>query len=183
MAKVVHPDLLHKSQADGVRLGLRDPAAVHAAAHDLLGLAAGARVLVQRQAAGVEVIIGGIRDPQFGAAVVLGLGGVLVETIDDVAVALAPLEHDEARRLLVGLRGFAVLAGRGDEQDGLDALAAAICAVGDVLVAVPEIAELDLNPVLLGPSGCTAVDWRIRIDDGPIQGRNRPAQDETERQG
>lgn len=166
VAKVVHPDLLHKSEVGGVRVGLPDAAAVHVAAVDLLALKAGAQVLVQPQAAGIEVIIGGLRDSQFGPAVLVGLGGIFVEAIDDVAVGLAPLRHDQALRLLASLRGHAVLAGsRGRDPADLAALAAMICAVGDLLVAVPEIAELDLNPVLVSARACLAVDWRIRVDN------------------
>ena len=166
VAKVVHRDLLHKSEVGGVRVGLPTPAAVHAAAVDLLACKAGAQVLVQPQAAGIEVIIGGLRDPHFGPAVLVGLGGIFVEAIDDVAVGLAPLHHDQALRLLAGLRGHPVLAGsRGRQPVDLAALAEMICAVGDLLVAVPEIAELDLNPVLVSARECLAVDWRIRVDN------------------
>ena len=174
VAKSLHPALVHKSDAGAVRLGLGDATALRAAAADLLNLVPGARVLVQRQATGVEVVVGGVRDPQFGAAVMVGLGGVFVETIDDVALGLAPLRTDDARRLLRGLRGHAVLAGaRGTEPVDLDALSAVICAVGDLLVAVPEIAELDLNPVLASVDGCVAVDWRIRAENPPAQDEER----------
>jgi acetate---CoA ligase (ADP-forming) len=170
VAKALHPSLVHKSDTGAVRLGLQSPAAVRAAAADLLALVPGARVLVQRQASGVEIVIGGVRDPQFGAVVMVGLGGVFVETIDDVALGLAPLRPDDAHRLLRGLRGHAVLGGaRGREPVDLDALSAMICAVGDLLAAVPEIAELDLNPVLAGADGCVAVDWRIRVQKPPAQ--------------
>jgi len=180
VAKVQHPSLLHKSDAGGVRIGLSDRDAVREAAADLLALAPGAKVLIQRQASGTEIIVGGVRDPQFGPTVVVGLGGVFVEAIDDVAHALAPLSPEDARRLLLGLRGHGVLTGaRGhgiqpgtDPPVDLDALSALICAVGDLLAAVPEIAELDLNPVLAGASGCVAVDWRILV-------QNLPSEDEA----
>ena len=166
VVKVVHPDLLHKSEVGGVRIGLPDASSVHAAAVDLLALKTGAQVLVQPLAAGIEVIIGGLRDSQFGPAVLVGLGGIFVEAIDDVAVGLAPLHHDQALRLLAGLRGHAVLAGaRGRQPVDLAALATVICAVGDLLVAVPRIAELDLNPVLVSAGTCLAVDWRIRVNN------------------
>jgi acetate---CoA ligase (ADP-forming) len=181
VAKVVHPDFLHKSKAQGVHLGLTDRSAVQAAAAKLLRMGDGARVLVQHQeGAGVEVIIGGARDPQFGEVVLVGLGGVLVEAMDDVAVGLAPLHHAVARRLLAGLRGHQVFAGaHGAEPADLDALSALVCAVGELLVAEPQIAELDLNPVLVTASGCTALDWRIRIEDAVGEGQYSPAQGEN----
>jgi acetyltransferase len=164
VAKALHPELVHKSDRGGVRVGLVDHGDVQAAASELLDLVPGGRVLVQRQASGIEVVVGGIRDPQFGPAVMVGLGGVLVEVLGDVAFALAPLRADEARRLVERLQGFAALTGaRGQEAVDLDALARVVCAVGDLLVAVPEVAELDLNPVLGRAAGCVAVDWRIAV--------------------
>lgn len=173
VAKGLHSSLLHKSDAGGVRVGLLDRAAVRDAAAELFPLVRGGRVLIQRQAAGTEVIVGGVRDPQFGPAVLVGLGGVFVEAIDDVVLRLAPLRHEDACRLLHQLRGYGVLAGvRGVQPVDLDALSALICAVGDLLAAAPEIAELDLNPVLASVSGCVAVDWRILVG-------NQTSQDEV----
>jgi acetyltransferase len=170
VVKVLHPGFLHKSESGGVRLDLRDQRAVNAAAADLLTFAPGAAVIVQRQVAGTEVIVGGLRDPQFGPTVLVGLGGVFVEALDDIALGLAPLDHDTARGLLAELRGYPVLVGaRGTGPADLDALAAVLTAVGDLLVTVPEIAELDLNPVRVGTDGCVAVDWRILIENPPGQ--------------
>ena len=162
VAKVDHPDLVHKSDAGGVRLGLGSGAEVAAAAAELLGLATGARVLVQHQHQGVELLVGGVRDPEFGAMVVAGLGGVLVETQRDVQLAVAPVDAAQARAMLSSLRGAAIFGGlRGSPPVDLGFVAEIIVAVGDLMVAHPEIAELDLNPVLAGPDGCMAVDWRI----------------------
>jgi acyl-CoA synthetase (NDP forming) len=164
VAKVVHPSIVHRSDAGGVRLGLADRDAVLAAADRLLGLARGARLLVQPQPSGVEVVVGGLRDPQFGPVVMVGLGGTLVEVVGDVAFGLAPVGPDEARRLVAGLRGYPVLSGaRGAEPVDVTALADVVCAAGDLLCAVPQIAELDLNPLLATAAGCTAVDWRILV--------------------
>ncbi|MDX6252828.1 MAG: hypothetical protein QOF10_6188, partial [Kribbellaceae bacterium] len=175
VVKAVHPTLLHKTEAGAVRLDLGDPLAVHAAAAELLTLAPGAAVLVQPQVAGTEVIVGGLRDPQFGPTVLVGLGGIFVEALDDTALGLAPLNHETARGLLGKLRGYPLLAGaRGAEPVDLDALAAVISAVGDLLVRTPEIAELDLNPVLAAPDGCVAVDWRILVENPPGQDQERP---------
>ena len=162
VAKVDHPDLVHKSDAGGVRLGLGSGDEVVEAAAELLGLAAGASVLVQHQHRGVELLVGGVRDPEFGAMVMAGLGGVLVETQRDVQLAVAPVDTEQARAMLSSLRGAAVLGGlRGSPPVHLGFVAETIVAIGDLMVAHPEIAELDLNPVLAGPAGCVAVDWRI----------------------
>jgi acetyltransferase len=94
----------------------------------------------------------------------VGLGGVLVEVLDDVAFGLAPLDDQDALALLRRLRGFPVLAGvRGAAAVDLDALASLVSAVGDLLVGVPEAITVDLNPVLATPRGCVAVDWRIEV--------------------
>ena len=162
VAKVDHPDLVHKSDAGGVRLGLGSGDEVAEAAAELLGLAAGASVLVQHQHRGVELLVGGVRDPEFGAMVVAGLGGVLVETQRDVQLAVAPVDTEQARAMLSSLRGAAILGGlRGSPPVHLGFVAETIVAVADLMVAHPQIAELDLNPVLAGPDGCVAVDWRI----------------------
>ena len=166
VCKVLHPDLAHRSDVGGVQLGLSDPDAVQTAARRLLGLADGARVQVQPQLHGVEVAVGGLRDPQFGPVVMIGLGGILVEVMDDVAFGLAPLSTGGAHRLLASLRGYAVLTGgRGREPVDLDALAGAVSAVGDLLATRPEIVELDLNPLLATPSGAVTVDWRITVEE------------------
>jgi acetyltransferase len=152
----------HRSDSGGVRLGLADAHAVRAAAADLLqGTDA---VLVCPQLPGVEVAVGALRDASFGPVVMVGLGGIWVEVLDDVAFALAPLSHAEARDLLLGLRGAAVLTGgRGTQAVDLDALAAVVVRVGEILVTRPGIAGLDLNPVLVSPSGAVAVDWKITV--------------------
>ncbi len=168
VAKVVHAELSHKSDVGGVRVGLADAVAVRAAAASLLALRPGARVLLQEQRSGVEVVVGGLRDPAFGPAVMVGLGGVLVEVLDDVAFALAPVTPAYAETLLRSLRGAAVLDGvRGAPPVDVPALAAVVVAVGELMLADPGLAELDLNPVLAGPDGATAVDWRLAATQEP----------------
>jgi acetyltransferase len=164
VAKVAHPAVTHKTDAGGVRLGLLSSDAVRSAARDLLALADGAAVLVQRQREGIELVIGGVRDPEFGPVVMAGFGGILVEAVRDVQLAVAPLDEVQANALLRSLRGAAVLAGlRGRPPTDLGPVAAVIVAVGDLMAGHPEISELDLNPVLVGAGPPVAVDWRIRI--------------------
>ena len=163
VVKVDHPDLTHKSDVGGVRLGLATGDAVRSAAADLLALADGAAVLVQPQRQGVELVVGGIRDPEFGPVVMAGLGGVLVETRRDIQLAVAPVDGAEAAALLRSLRGAAILDGpRGRPPVDVGAVAALIARVGDLMTDNPEISELDLNPVLASETGCMAVDWRLR---------------------
>jgi acyl-CoA synthetase (NDP forming) len=164
VAKVAHPALTHKSDVGGVRLGLGTAAAVRSAAADLLALADGAAVLVQPQRDGIELVIGGVRDPDFGPVVMAGLGGVLVESRRDVQLAVAPVDRAVAGSLLRSLRGADVFAGRrGRPAVDLGPVEALIVTVGDLMAGNPEITELDLNPVLVGAGAPIAVDWRIRI--------------------
>jgi acetyltransferase len=164
VAKVDHPELTHKSDVGGVRLGLADEVAVRDAVADLLGLAEGAGVLLQRQHEGVELLVGGLRDPEFGPVVMAGLGGVLVETWRDVQLAVAPVDEAEAVGLLRSLRGAAIFGGlRGHPAIDLEPVARVIVRVGELIADHPQISELDLNPVLATESGCVAVDWRIQI--------------------
>ena len=175
--KVVHPALSHKSDVGGVRVGLSDPAAVRQAADYLLALRSGARVLVQRQASGVEFVVGGLRDPGFGPVVMVGLGGTTVEVLGDVQFAVAPVDAGHAEAMLRSLRGAALLDGvRGAEPVNAAALADLIVAVGDLLVGVPEIAEIDLNPVLATAAGVRPVDWRIVHRDDSTPGEQKADQ-------
>jgi acyl-CoA synthetase (NDP forming) len=156
--------LAHKSEVGGVRLGLADAAAVRAAADELLAMSLPAGVvrrglLVGRQLDGPELLLGGRRDPTFGPLVVVGLGGILTEILDDVAIRLAPVGDDEAAAMLDELRGAAILAGvRG--RPGIDrpAVIAAIVALGQMLVADAAVLEVDCNPLISGPGGTAAVD-------------------------
>jgi len=164
VVKVDHPDLTHKSDAGGVRLGLASPDAVRAAAAELLALADGAAVLVQHQHQGIELLIGGIRDPEFGAVIAAGFGGVLVEAQRDVQLAVAPVDARQATAMLRALRGAAVFDGlRGRAAVDLSAVATLVATVSELMADNPRITELDLNPVLVSVAGCLAVDWRIRV--------------------
>jgi acetyltransferase len=164
VAKIGGRSFVHKSEVGGVRLGLSDEAAVRAAARDLLRLDPDGRVLIQAQRAGEEVIIGGLRDPQAGPVVMVGLGGVLVEVLADVVFRMAPIDAEEAAAALRSLRGYPVLAGaRGRPEVDMDALARTLASASRLLVAVGEISELDLNPVLASSDGATVVDVRILV--------------------
>jgi acetate---CoA ligase (ADP-forming) len=164
-------DLAHKSDIGGVRVGLADAAAVEVAARELLVLRmpSGARrrgLLVGRELRGVELLLGGRRDPMFGPLVIVGLGGVLTEVLDDVAIRLAPVDADAAAAMLDELRGAAILAGiRGRAGIDRPAVVDAIVRLGELLIANPMIVEVDANPVISGPDGTAAVDALV-VEDG-----------------
>jgi len=155
---------LHKSDAGGVVLGLPDATAAEDAYLDLVARLAPPAVSVEVMAdldGGVELIVGCLRDPRFGPVVMVGLGGVFAEVLGDTAVALAPVSSDGARTLLTSLRGAPLLAGaRGRAPVDLDVLADLVARVSAVAAAHPELAELEVNPVLATPSGALALDAR-----------------------
>ena len=155
---------LHKSDAGGVVLDLPDAAATEGAYRDLVARLAPPAVSVEVMAdvhAGVELIVGCLRDPRFGPVLMVGLGGVFAEVLGDTAVALAPVSRDGARALLTSLRGAPLLDGaRGREPVDLDALADLVARVSAVAAAHPELAELEVNPVLATPAGALALDAR-----------------------
>lgn len=193
VVKVVSPDILHKSDAGGVALHLADAEAVAAAIDRMAALPAiaAARLdgwLVEEMApAGQEIVIGGLRDPQFGPMVMVGLGGIFVEILKDVAFRLCPIDAFEARDMLTELKGHALLKGaRG--QDGVDeeALVQALLAVGGadglMMTLADDIAEADLNPVIVSSRGAVAVDARFILTapgDAGAPSHPRPAARET----
>jgi acetyltransferase len=168
-AKVISARAVHKSDAGGVVLGIGDAARLGATFDDLAGrfgpFGDGEGVLVQPMAApGVEMLVGGLRDPSFGPMVVVGLGGVLVEVLRDTALRLAPIGPDEARAMIDGLRGRRVLDGvRGRPPADVDALVDLVVRVSLLMAECPEIAEMDLNPVIVGTGGASVVDVRIAL--------------------
>jgi len=170
--KVVSPDISHKSDVGGVILGVRSAEEVRSSYRRILenvkARAPGSRVhgvLVQRMAKpDLEVIVGGIRDPVFGPVVMFGLGGVFVEVLKDVSFRVAPLSDADVDDMVREVRGYRILEGfRGSPPRDLDALKRVILGVSRMMVEVGEIAELDLNPVILYPrgEGALIVDARI----------------------
>jgi acetyltransferase len=173
--KIVSPDIVHKSDAGGVELGLASPEAAADAAARLLARVAQRRpdarldgVLVQAMAGAgaVELLLGLVHDPQFGPLVVVGFGGIYVEVFDDTATRLAPVDPTEARRMLEELRMAPALHGaRSRPPVDFDALAATVSRFSRIGLDVPELAELEINPLLAGADGARALDVRGRFHD------------------
>lgn len=173
--KIVSPDITHKSEVGGVVLDLRDRAAVHRAAAAMLARVAASRpnavirgLLVQAMASdcGPELLLGGVRDAQFGPMVVVGFGGIYVEVLADTAARLAPVSPAEARLMLDELRMAPVLRGvRGQPPADRQALAEVVASFSQLMVDLPELGEIEINPLIAGPSGAVAVDARARLGE------------------
>ncbi|MGW1893389.1 acetate--CoA ligase family protein [Streptomyces sp. NPDC002004] len=160
--KALH--LLHKSDAGGVALGLAGPdelLAAHREMHSRLGAPSYSVEAMADLSDGIELIVGVNRDPRFGPVAMVGLGGILAEALRDVAFALAPVPADHALRLLRGLRTAPLLDGvRGRPAVDVTAAAEAVERITAFAAAHPEIAELEVNPLLVRPAGVLALDSR-----------------------
>jgi acyl-CoA synthetase (NDP forming) len=156
---------LHKSDVGGVALGLRDERELSVAYADLCQRLRPPAVAVERMAPlddGVELLVGARWDARFGPVALVGLGGVFTEVLRDVAVALAPVDEATARELLLSLQAAPLLRGaRGRPPVDLDAAVSAAAALSRVAAAHPEIAELEVNPLLVLPEGAVGLDARV----------------------
>ena len=169
--KIVSPDILHKTEAGGVRLGLSTPENVRDAAENILASAARyapqARidgVSVQQMApAGVEIVLGIKNDRQFGPLVAAGLGGIMVELFGDTAVRLAPVDDATARAMLASLKSHSLLTGfRGKPGVDLDGLVDTICRLSELAHDLADVIDqIDVNPVIAGATGVMAADALI----------------------
>jgi acetyl coenzyme A synthetase (ADP forming)-like protein len=171
--KIVSPDILHKTEAGGVKVGISGEEAVRAAFDEIVANAkaynADAAIdgvqVQQMLSGGQEVIIGATTDPTFGKVVLFGLGGVLVEVLKDVTFRLAPVDDTTAHDMLDDIQAAEVLKGaRGAEPADADALADIIRRLSDLVTDFPRIREFDLNPVFARPDGASAADVRILLD-------------------
>ncbi|MFP4526947.1 MAG: acetate--CoA ligase family protein [Candidatus Kapaibacterium sp.] len=161
--KVVGP--VHKSDAGGVKLGIRDRESALAAFDELMRIEGAEAVLIQKMISGREIFIGAKREPGFGHMVLCGLGGIFVEVLKDVSFGLAPLSQEEAADMIRSLRSYDLIRGvRGQQGVNEYDFAGAIVRVAALTLAAPEIAEMDINPLMGAPDGVTAVDARIRIE-------------------
>ncbi len=161
--KIDSPDILHKTEADAIRLNVADPRQLGALFDEIAanarGYAPAARingVLIQEMIpAGVEVIVGINRDPQFGPVLMFGLGGIFVEILKDVSLRIAPVDLEEAFRMIREVRGYPLLAGaRGRAKADVDALAQTLVKVSEMAVALgPRLDQLDINPLIVLPEG------------------------------
>jgi len=169
--KTAVPGILHKSDVGGVRLGLADPESLRGA-YDEMARRLGPQVLIAEMApAGTELALGAVIDPQWGPVVMLAAGGVLIELLADRAVALAPLETEEARTMIRSLQLRKLIDGyRGRPAADLDSLVDAIVRLGWLAKDLASVlSEIDVNPLIVGPQGACAVDALV-VPAGKMMG-------------
>lgn len=192
VVKVSSPDILHKSDVGGVRVGLDGPQAVAGAIADMQKIPAIAKArvdgfLVEEMAPkGRELVIGGMNDSRFGPMVMVGLGGIFVEVLADVSFRLCPITKADAEAMLAELRGAKLLDGaRGEKPVDRAAVVEMLLAVGGegglLMTHADTVMELDLNPVIAAEKGAAAVDARVLLRDKPaaaadqkVPGLDRP---------
>ena len=171
--KIASADVVHKSDAGGVKLGLKTAAQVAKAYDDIMKSIKAAfpnakieGVSVQSMArSGVEVIIGMSKDAQFGPVLMFGLGGVLVEILKDVSFRIVPLVKRDAKEMIREIKGFPLLQGyRGSEPVDVENLENMLLKVSEFIEKTPEIKELDLNPIFAYKDGAVAVDARVILE-------------------
>ena len=174
--KIASPDIVHKSDVGGVHLHLQDQEAVCQAfrtmQYNVAAKAPGARIdgiIVQPMATpGVEVIVGMSKDATFGPVLMFGLGGVLVEVLQDVTFRIVPLSRRDASEMIHDIKGFPVLAGyRGAAPADLEALQNILLTLSAFVESTPEIKEIDLNPIYAYAQGALAVDARVVLEPVP----------------
>ncbi|MCC7484067.1 MAG: acetate--CoA ligase family protein [Burkholderiales bacterium] len=170
--KVISPDILHKSDAGGVKVGLASAGEVEAAMRAMLATPAiaGSRIegflLEEMAPPGQEVVVGGVRDPQFGPLVMVGLGGIFVEILKDVSFRICPVSRLDAEEMLSELKGAALLDGaRGRKPASRAAIVDVLLRVGGegglLMTHALDIAEADVNPLIVSAGGAVAVDARF----------------------
>jgi len=172
--KIVSPDVVHKSDAGGVKVGLKTEAEVEKAYNEILTSVnlkvPGAKITgiaVQHMAPnGTEVIIGMTKDSQFGATLMFGLGGIFVELLKDVSFRVTPVSKLDAAEMIREIKGYKMLSGfRGQAALDIKALEEMLVKVSEFVEANPQVKELDLNPVFAYPEGAIAVDARINVEE------------------
>jgi acetate---CoA ligase (ADP-forming) len=164
--KLIAAEIVHKTESGAVVLGLKSPEEVVAEGQKLLSKTLGkGHLLIQEMVQGTEVLLGARTDPQYGPFLMVGLGGILVEVLKDVAIRLLPVDEAEARRMLQDLRGFKVLEGvRGQGPRDIDALVKAMVGLSDIFAAHRNhLTDLEINPLMVRAQGrgVAAVDVRL----------------------
>jgi acyl-CoA synthetase (NDP forming) len=171
--KIASPDIIHKSDAGGVKVGLRNKTEVEKAYGEIMEAvkekfpkAKIEGVAVQKMARpGIEIIIGVFKDVQFGPVIMFGLGGIFVEVLKDVSFRIIPIARRDAAEMIKEIKGYPLLKGyRGTEPAHLTSLEKILLKVSEFVERTPEIKEIDLNPIIAYKDSAIAVDARIVLE-------------------
>ena len=171
--KIVSPDIIHKSDVGGVIINIKDAKDVRNAYKQIMGNVKKHKpdadivgVLVQEMAPqSTEVIVGATKDPQFGPALMFGLGGIFVEILKDVTFRIAPLTEDEAREMITSVKAYPVLKGyRNMPPADVEAIVEILLNTSRLVMEHQEIKEVDLNPIMVYEKGAKTVDARIILE-------------------
>jgi acyl-CoA synthetase (NDP forming) len=168
--KILSTEISHKTDVGGVILNLKDATSLRKEAesllmrfHELTNLEKPPSILVQKMLPiGIELILGGKRDPTFGPVVMFGLGGIHVEVFDDVAFRVAPINQQDAHQMISEVRGSSLLKGsRGSEPVDQEEITQALLSISNLMLKDEQIVELDINPLIASADGVMAVDVRV----------------------
>jgi len=169
--KVSSPDVIHKTETEGIRVLLKDETEVIQAFREIVGIVASCHpekrldgIIVQKQGSGLEVIVGTLKDSQFGSVLMFGLGGVFVETMRDVSFRLVPIETFDAKDMMEELKNYEVLRNPRCGTIDLKAVESFLFRISTFIANHPEIQEMDLNPVFVSSYGVRICDARIIVN-------------------
>ncbi len=170
--KISSPDIIHKSDIGGVKIGIEDEEELAKAYDEIIKDVKNKKpkakiegVLMQKRWKGKEVIVGMTRDPQFGSVLMFGLGGVFVEVLKDVSFRIAPVDKKEALEMIKEIKGYKVLEGvRGKKAVSINALVNIITKTSNMVIKNKKITELDFNPIIVDEKKAAIVDARIIIE-------------------
>jgi acetyl-CoA synthetase (ADP-forming) len=171
--KIVSPEVIHKFDVGGVVLNLKNASEVKDAYDRIIKSVKEHKpeakivgILVQEMApASTEVIVGATKDPQFGPALMFGLGGIFVEVLKDVTFRIAPITESDAREMITEVKAYPILKGfRGQPPADIDAIANILLSTSKLVMEHPEIKELDLNPIIVYEKGAKTVDARVILE-------------------
>jgi len=171
--KLISPNIIHKSDVGGVRTGIKNTGEIEDAWSEMILRVADEApmamiegfILEEEAPPGVEVIIGAIKDPQFGVTAMFGTGGIAVELMKDVSFALAPIDEEAALKMMHEVKGFELLAGyRGSPACDINAVANVLVTLSKVVGATNGLKSLEINPLIVYEKGLMAVDARAELD-------------------
>lgn len=177
--KILSPDIIHKTEAGGVKLNLTTDEGVRSALAEIMEnakrnfpSASVSGVTVQKMVSGIEVAIGVTKDAQFGHVLMFGMGGVWVELLEDTTFRLIPIDSIDADEMIGDIKGFYLLKGYRGQGTDMESLTEILMKVSDLIMAYPDIGEMDLNPIITSPDGSVVADARISLAEISDRGRN-----------